>query len=169
MKELIKTIVLVLLVVVAVYFTFVVNKVNDRMDQLNVADSLHVMEIERFDHTVHDLELRFQGRGKHIQQFQARQDEFEEKLDETVRRFDVKVDSLGLLIQELRMNTESELANLRRSHEELGDRLSQFQRQTSRTLTDLQTAASRINRELGDLEKRVKTLETPPEKDDKKR
>lgn len=162
MKELIKTIVLVLLVVVAVYFTFVVNKVNDRMDQLNIADSLHVLNIERFDHTVHDLELRFQGRGKHIQQFQARQDEFDNRLDATVRRFDVKVDSLGLLIRELRTNTETEMALLKRDLDGVTERLSQFQRQTNRTLTDLQTAASRINRELSDLEKRVKVLETPP-------
>ncbi|HDP67189.1 MAG TPA: hypothetical protein ENN20_01665 [Candidatus Marinimicrobia bacterium] len=168
MKELIKTIVLVLLVVVAVYFTFVVNKVNDRMDQLNIADSLHVLNIERFDHTVHDLELRFQGRGKHIQQFQARQDDFDNRLDATVRRFDVKVDSLGLLIRELRTNTEAEMALLKRDLDGVTERLSQFQRQTNRTLTDLQTAASRINRELSDLEKRVKVLETPP-KETKKR
>lgn len=168
MKELIKTIVLVLLVVVAVYFTFVVNKVNDRMDQLNIADSLHVLNIERFDHTVHDLELRFQGRGKHIQQFQARQDEFDNRLDATVRRFDVKVDSLGLLIRELRTNTEAEMALLKRDLDGVTERLSQFQRQTNRTLTDLQTAASRINRELSDLEKRVKVLETPPEETKKR-
>lgn len=168
MKELIKTIVLVLLVVVAVYFIFVINKVNDRMDQLNIADSLHVLNIERFDHTVHDLELRFQGRGKHIQQFQARQDEFDNRLDATVRRFDVKVDSLGLLIRELRTNTEAEMALLKRDLDGVTERLSQFQRQTNRTLTDLQTAASRINRELSDLEKRVKVLETPPEETKKR-
>ncbi|MDO9548099.1 MAG: hypothetical protein Q7J65_03940 [Candidatus Marinimicrobia bacterium] len=169
MKELIKTIVLVLLVAVAVYYAFVVNKVNDRMDQLNAADSVHVVNIDRFDHTVHDLDLQFKGRGKHIQQFQRDLTALDEKLDNTARKFDVKVDSLGLLIRELRMNTETELANLKRNQEDTADRLSQFQRNTNRSLTDIQTAVSRLNRELSDLEKRVKTLETPPATETKKK
>jgi len=169
MKELIKTIVLVLLVAVAIYFTFVVNKVNDRMDQLNTADSVHVVNIERFDHNVHDLELQFIGRGKHIQQFQKDLSAMDEKLDDTARRFDVKIDSLGLLIRELRMNTEAELANLKRDQEDTANRLSQFQRTANRSLTDIQTAASRLTRELSDLEKRVKTLETPPTTEAKKK
>ncbi len=168
MKELIKTIVLVLLVVVAIYFAFEVNKVNVRMDQLNTADSLHVVNIDRFDHDVRDLELQFIGRGKHIQQFQRDLAALDEKLDETARQFDVKVDSLGLLIRELRVNTETELANLRRDQEETASRLSQFQRQTNRTLTDIQTAVSRLNREQTNLEDRVKTLETPPAEKAKK-
>lgn len=168
MKELIKTIVLTLLVVVAVYYAFVVNKVNDRMDQLNAADSVHVVNIDRFDHNVHDLELQFIGRGKHIQQFQRDLVALDEKLDETARKFDVKVDSLGLLIRELRMNTEAELANLKRDQEDTAKRLSQFQRTTNRSLTDIQTAASRLNRELSNLEKRIKILETPPEDTKKK-
>jgi len=169
MKELIKTIVIVLLVIVAIYYAFVVNKVNERMDQLNVADSLQAISIEGFDHRVHDLDLRFIGRGKHIQQFQRDLSALDQKLDATARRFDVKIDSLGLMIRELRMNTESELANLRADQEATADRLSQFQRQTNRTLTDIQTAASRLNRKLNDLEKRVKTLENPPEESSKRK
>ena len=168
MKELIKTIVIALLVIVAIYYAFVVNKVNERMDQLNVADSLHVVNIDRFDHTVHDLDLRFIGRGKHIQQFQKDLAALDAKIDLTARKFDVKVDSLGLLIRELKMNTEAELANLKRDQEDTANRLSQFQRQTNRSLTDIQTAASRLNREIGNLEKRVKVLETPPEDSKKK-
>jgi len=168
MKELIKTIVIALLVVVAIYYAFVVSKVNDRMDQLNAADSVHVVNIERFDHNVHDLELQFIGRGKHIQQFQRDLAALDEKLDETARKFDVKIDSLGLLIRELKMNTEAELANLKRDQDDTANRLSQFQRQTNRSLTDIQTAASRLNREFNDLQKRVKTLENPPEDSKKK-
>jgi chromosome segregation ATPase len=169
MKELIKTIVLVLLIVVAIYFAFVVTKVNDRMDNLNVADSVHVVNIDGFDHNLHDLDLRFIGRGKHIQQFQRDLKALDQELDITARKFDVKIDSVGLLISELRMNTEAELANLKRDHEETAKRLSQFQRKTNRTRTDLQTALSRLNREKNDLEKRVKTLETPPEDPKKKK
>lgn len=169
MKEMIKTIVLTLLVVVAIYFAFVVNKVNNRMDSLNVQDSVHVVNIDEFDHNLHDLNLAFIGRGKHIQQFQKDLAALDQKLDMTARKFDTKIDSVGLLIGELRMNTESELANLKRDQDEADKRFSQFQRQTNRTVTDLQTALSRLSREKDNLEKRLKTLETPPEDSKKKR
>jgi hypothetical protein len=162
MKEIIRTVVLVALIVVAVYFAFVVNKVNLRMDYLNAQDSTHVVRITEFDHNLNDLELQFIGRGKHIQQFQRDLNIIRQDLANTVRRFDVKVDSLGLLIRELQSNTENQLVILKRDQDETSEHLTQFQRQTNRTLTDIQTAVSRVNREKDDLEKRVKVLETPP-------
>ena len=169
MKELIKTIVLVLLVVVAIYFAFVVSKVNNRMDQLNVADSVHVINIDGFDHNLHDLDLRFIGRGKHIQQFQRDLKALDQKLDITARKFDAKIDSVGLLISELRMNTEAELANLTRDQKKADERFSQFKRQTDRTLIDHYKDIKSLLREKNDLEKRVKILETPPEDPKKKK
>lgn len=163
MKEMIRTIVLIALVLVAVYFAFVVNKVNLRMDYLNNQDSTHVNRINDFDHNLNDLELQFIGRGKHIQQFQRDLNVIRQDLEHTVRRFDVKVDSLGLIIRELQSNTDNQLAILKKDQDDTSERLSQFQRQTNRTLTDLQTALSRVSREKDELEKRVKTLETPPE------
>jgi len=163
MKEIIRTIVLVALIVVAVYFALVVNKLNLRMDYLNAQDSTHVVRITKFDHNLNDLELQFIGRGKHIQQFQRDLSFIRQDLEQNARRFDVKVDSLGLLIRELQSNTENQLAILKRDQDETSERLTQFQRQTNRTLTDIQTALSRVNREKDELEKRVKTLETPPQ------
>jgi len=163
MKEIIRTVVLMALIVVAVYFAFFVNKMNLRMDYLNAQDSTHVVRITEFDHNLNDLELQFIGRGKHIQQFQRDLSIIRRDLEHTVRRFDVKVDSLGLLIRELQSNTENQLAILRRDQDETSERLTQFQRQTNRTLTDIQTALSRVNREKDELEKRVKVLETPPQ------
>ena len=162
MKEIIRTIVLVALIVVAVYFALVVNKLNLRMDYLNAQDSTHVVRITKFDHNLNDLELQFIGRGKHIQQFQRDLSLIRQDLEQNARRFDVKVDSLGLLIRELQSNTENQLAILKRDQDETSERLTQFQRQTNRTLTDIQTALSRVNREKDELEKRVKILETPP-------
>ena len=163
MKEIIRTIVLVALIVVAMYFALVVNKLNLRMDYLNAQDSTHVVRITKFDHNLNDLELQFIGRGKHIQQFQRDLSLIRQDLEQNARRFDVKVDSLGLLIRELQSNTDNQLAILKRDQDETSERLTQFQRQTNRTLTDIQTALSRVNREKDELEKRVKTLETPPQ------
>ncbi len=168
MKEVIKTIVIVLLVAVAVYFAFIIGKVNARMDVLNTQDSVIVEVNNDFDHNLHDLELQFIGRGKHIQQFQGDLKDMYRKLDETAIMFAAKIDSVLLVFSEFKMNTETELENLKSEQEQASDRLSKLQRQTNRTLTDLQTALSRMNREIGDLEKRVKAVE-PVEKEKKSR
>lgn len=168
MKELLRTIVLVLLVGVAIYYAFEASQVNNRMDALNAQDSIHVVNIKEFDHNLHDLELQFIGRGKHIQEFQHELKMLNLRLDKTEQLFASKIDSVSLLISELRMNIEAELTRLGSQQEQTANRLSQLQRQTNRTILDLQTAASRLNRELGDLEKRVKKLETPPEEKKKK-
>jgi len=169
MKEVIKTIVIVLLVLVAVYYAFIASKVDARMDFLNTQDSVHVETNNMFDHNLHDLELQFIGRGKHIRQFQRDLKNLDKKLDDTSEMFAAQIDSVLLIFSEFQMNTETELENLKSEQDQISDRLTKLHRQTNRTLTDLQTALSRTNRDLRDLEKRIKTVETVEEKGKKSR
>ena len=90
-------------------------------------------------------------------------------LDLTQAIFAAKIDSVGLIIGELRMNTEAELSSINSSIEQLNGQLGSFKRQTQRTLTDLQTNISRMNREMSDLEKRIKAVEPTEEEEAKKR
>ncbi|RKY56639.1 MAG: hypothetical protein DRP89_01020 [Candidatus Neomarinimicrobiota bacterium] len=168
MKEVIKTIVIVLLVAVAVYFAFIIGKVNARMDVLNTQDSVIVEVNNEFDHNLHDLELQFIGRGKHIQQFQRALKDMDRKLDETAIMFAAKIDSVLLVFSEFQMNTETELGNLKSEQDQISDRLSELKRKYNRRLTDLETALPSINRKIGALEKRVKAVE-PEEKEKKSR
>ncbi|GEM_PF-440696 len=169
MKEAIKTIAIVLLVFVAVYYALVVDRVNKRMDQLNSQDSLSVVTNEDFNHQLNDLRLQFIGRGKHIQEFQKSVTDLNDKLDITKAVFSAKIDSLGLIIGEFRMNTETEFASVKNDIEDLSGQLASYKRQTQRTLTDLQTNISRMSREATDLDKRIKTLETAAVEPEKKR
>lgn len=161
MKEVIRTVVIVLLIVAAFYYAFIVDKVNNRMDFLNTQDSIHVEINDKLNRNLHDLELKFIGRGKHIHQFRRDLKQLDYKLDETSAIFQSKLDSLALIFSEFRMNTETALDILKTEHEDVSARLSKFQRQTNRSITDLQTYLSRLNRELGDLETKVKEIESP--------
>lgn len=169
MKELIKTIVIIILVAVSAYLVYEMNKVNRTLATLNTQDSVRVVTIEQFDHGLNDLELQFIGRGKHIQQFQTDLQALNNKLDQTTKLFDAKLDSVSLSINELRANSEAQLAILKSDQDAIADRLTKLQRTTNQSVMDLQTALSKINRDFIDLEKRVKTLENPPEKETKKR
>ncbi|MCK9483460.1 MAG: hypothetical protein M0R34_03760 [Candidatus Marinimicrobia bacterium] len=162
MKELIKTIALVLVVAAVVYFFFEVEKVNSRMDILNSRDSTHSVTIVDFDHNLNDLSLEFVGRGKHIQQFQQSLKEMDAKLDSSNMAISDMIEETNTSIAELKMDLESRLTELKTDQDDVSERLNKFQRETQRTLTDLQSAITRIGREFGDLDKRVKTLETPP-------
>ncbi|MFA4838768.1 MAG: hypothetical protein WC703_04755 [Candidatus Neomarinimicrobiota bacterium] len=162
MKELFKTIMIILLVVVSGYLIYEMNKMERTLSTLDVKDSVRIVSIEEFDHGLNDLELQFIGRGKHIQQFQVELQQMNNKLDQNARNFDTKLDSIGLTINELRSMTESQLASLKTDQESLGDRITKLQRNTNQSIMDLQTALLKINRDFSDMEKRVKTLETPP-------
>jgi len=162
MKELIKTIALVLVVAAVVYYFFEIEKVNSQMDILNARDSTHIVTINDFDHDLSDLNLEFIGRGKHIQQFQQALKDMNARLDSSNMSLDDKIEETNTKIAELKMDFDTRLNELKNGQDELADRLNKFQRETQRTLTDLQSAITRIGRELSDLDKRVKTLETPP-------
>ena len=162
MKELIKTIVLVLLAVATVYLFVKIESTNKKMSDLTSADSLHLITINDFDHNLNDLSLEFIGRGKHIQQFQAALAQLDDKLDSVNQALGVQIENTNTVIAELKMDLDSRLATMKSDHDNLNERLGKFRRETNRTLTDIQSAISRMGREFGDLEKRVKTLETPP-------
>jgi len=169
MKEVIRTVVIVLLIVVAFYYAFIVDKVNNRMDFLNIQDSIHVEANDKFYRNLHDLELQFVGRGKHIKAFQDSLEALNGRLELTAALFNEKLDSLALIFSEFRMNTETALEILKTDNEDVSARLSKFQRQTNRSITDLQTYLSRLNRELGELDTRVKAVEPVDEKEKKSR
>ncbi|MDD5765378.1 MAG: hypothetical protein PHW79_03855 [Candidatus Marinimicrobia bacterium] len=162
MKELIKTIMIILLVIVSGYLVYEMNNMERTLADLDVQDSIRVVTVEQFDHGLNDLELQFIGRGKHIQQFQIDLQQMNNKLDETTKNFDMKLDSISVAINELRSTTESQLANLKTDQESIGDRITKLQRNTNQSVMDLQTALTKLNRDFSDMEKRVKTLETPP-------
>lgn len=162
MKELIKTIVIILLIIAVGYFFYQNDKLVKQVIRLSEADSVHAVTINEFDHNLYDLELQFKGRGKHIQQFQAALAQMNARLDSIDQVFATKIEQTNTSIAELKMDMESQFNNVKTSMDEQSERLTKFQRETNRTLTDIQTAISRMGREFSDLEKRVKTLETPP-------
>ncbi len=168
MKEVIRTIIIVILIAAAIYYAFVVNNVKERMAVLNEQDSLQTIQVEEFDHKVHDLELRFEGRGKHIRQFQARQDEFDMHLNILNRKIDNKADSLGLIIRQLRVNTENELTKLKNQQAETERKLSELRRKEQSDISDLRQIMRRMNQEVNDLDDRLESIEKKMKEKEKK-
>lgn len=162
MRELIQFILIIVLIVAVGYLIYQNNQLVEKVNNLSEADSVHALKVNEFDHNLNDLELQFIGRGKHIQQFQQDLKRMNNRLDSIDMVFANKIEQLNLNITELKMDIDNRFNQVRAQQEEQSEKLTRFQRETNRTLTDLQTAISRMGREFTDLEKRVKTLETPP-------
>lgn len=159
MKEIIKTIVIVILAGVAIFYGIKFNKVNQRMDVLNSQDSLQSIQVNKFDHRVHDLELKFEGRGKHIQNFQKSLAEFDKELDETYNKFNNKVDSLDYVFQAFKSQTETALDGLKNSQTELNDRIYEVRKDSRDRYQDLRQLLRRTTRKVSSVENDLENLQ----------
>ncbi len=159
MKEVFKTILIVILAGVSIYFAYQFGKVNDRMTVLNSQDSLQNIDVEGFDHAVHDLNLQFVGRGHHIQEFQSALEKYGEKLDRTRDQFDMKIDSLGMLLGEFKMNTETKLAQLDSKISDISEQLTTNKREADRKILDNRDLIRKMNRTMKQLDTKIKELE----------
>ncbi len=152
MKEVIKTIAIVILAGVAIFYGVKFNNVNSRMDVLKSKDSLQSIQVNKFDHRVHDLELMFEGRGKHIRNFQGKLKDFDQELDETYNTFNNKVDSIDYVFQAFRSQTETALDGLKKSQTELNDRIYQVRKDARDQYQDLRQLLRRTSRKVRSLE-----------------
>jgi len=159
MKEVIKTIVIVILAGVAIFYGVKFNKVNQRMDVLNSKDSLQTVQVNKFDHRVHDLELMFKGRGKHIQNFQKRLKDFDQELDETYNKFNNKVDSLDYVFQAFKSQTQNSLEGLKSSQTELNDRIYEVRKESRDRYQDLRQLLRRTTRKVSGIENDLENLQ----------
>ena len=159
MKEVIKTIAIVILVGVSIYFAYKFGTVNERMTVLNSQDSLQSVQVESFDHALHDLELKFIGRGKHIQEFQRSVEKLDSKLDDTKQELTTKIDDVNFSVEELKSYTNAELTSLKTDLQETSDKLSTVRRETNNEILDLKQILRRLNRSLKNIEDRVENLE----------
>jgi chromosome segregation ATPase len=159
MKEVIKTIVIVILAGVAIFYGVKFNEVNQRMDVLNSKDSLQTVQVNKFDHRVHDLELMFEGRGKHIRNFQQSLKDFDQELDETYNKFNNKVDSLDYVFQAFKSQTQNSLEALKSSQTELNDRIYEVRKESRDRYQDLRQLLRRTTRKVSGIENDLENLQ----------
>jgi len=174
MKDVIKTIAIVILAGVSIFFAYKFGTVKETMGVLNSQDSLQAIQVEKFDHDVHDLELKFIGRGKHIQEFQKAVADLDAKLDNTKRELENKIDEVNFALEEFKATTNTELNGIRTNISETSDKLAAVKRETNNEIMDLKSIMQRLNRSIKSVKDEVEALEEkkmdkPVEEEGKKR
>jgi len=140
--------VLIIIIAAGGYFQWVSDDMKSRMDVLNQNDQEHLDVIdEEFREDLRNLNLRFEGRGKHIRKAQQdiiantnlinttaselndKIDEVQYNLDEFSRITDIKIDKANNALIDLEDSFDSQRRQNRRKFSDIEQTITQLQNQ----------------------------------------
>ena len=140
--------VLIIIIAAGGYFQWVSDDMKSRMDVLNQNDQEHLDVIDKeFREDLRNLNLRFEGRGKHIRTAQQdiiantnlinttaselndKIDEVQYNLDEFSRITDIKIDKANNVLNDLEDSFDSQRRQNRRKFSDIEQTITQLQNQ----------------------------------------
>jgi uncharacterized phage infection (PIP) family protein YhgE len=140
--------VLIIFIAAGGYFQWISDDMKSRMDVLNLNDQDHLDVIDKeFREDLRNLNLRFEGRGKHISTAQQdiiantnlinttaselndKIDEVQYNLDEFSRITDIKIDKVNNALSDLEDSFDSQRRQNRRKFSDIEQTITQLQNQ----------------------------------------
>ena len=140
--------VLIIFIAAGGYFQWISDDMKSRMDVLNLNDQDHLDVIDKeFREDLRNLNLRFEGRGKHIRSAQQdiiantnlinttaselndKIDEVQYNLDEFSRITDIKIDKVNNALSDLEDSFDSQRRQNRRKFSDIEQTITQLQNQ----------------------------------------
>ena len=154
---------LIVLIAAGGYFQWMADDMKARMDELNQKDQEHLDVIDKeFREDLRKLNLRFEGRGKHIRKAQ-------EDIIANTNLINQKASELGDMIEEVQYNldeysriTDKKIDRTNNDVADLQDSFNSQNRQNRRKFSDLEQT-------LTQLQNNVKELHEPKEEEGKKK
>ena len=156
--------VLIIIIAAGGYFQWISDDMKSRMDVLNQNDQEHLDVIDKeFREDLRNLNLRFEGRGKHIRKAQQdfiantnlinrtaselndKIDEVQYNLDEFSRITDLKIDKANNALNDLEDSFNSQGRQNRRKYSDI-----------EQTITQLQNQVKELHKPKDDAEKKKK-------------
>lgn len=152
---------LIVLLAAGGYFQWMADDMKSRMDELNKNDQEHLDVIDReFREDLRNLNLRFEGRGKHIRKAQ-------EDIIANTNLINEKASELSDMIEEVQYNldeysriTDKKLERTNNDIADLQDSFDSQNRQNRRKFSDLEQTITQIQNTL-------KEMQEPEEEEDK--
>ena len=153
---------LIVLLAAGGYFQWMADDMKSRMDELNKNDQEHLDVIDReFREDLRNLNLRFEGRGKHIRKAQ-------EDIIANTNLINEKASELSDMIEEVQYNldeysriTDKKLERTNNDIADLQDSFDSQNRQNRRKFSDLEQTITQIQNTL-------KEMQEPEEEEDGK-
>ena len=144
---------LLLLFISAFYFQFLTEKLNLRMDELNLADKEHVdIVLDQFSDSLRVYNLRFIGRGKHLRKAQK-------DIVSNVDLIEKNTDSLASMIDDVGYRLENFVRVTEKKFRNLENDLDDLSTDTQGKIRKLKQGISDIEQKSSTIEKRLKEIE----------
>ena len=151
---------LIILIAAGGYFQWMADDMKSRMDVLNQNDQEHLDVIDKeFREDLRNLNLRFEGRGKHIQKAQQDIIANTNLINKTADELNQKISDVQYNLDEYGRITDNKIERIINDISDLRDEFESQNRQNRRKFSDLEQT-------LTQLENQVKELHEP--EDDKK-
>ena len=154
---------LALLLVGGAYFQWMSDDMKSRMDTLNLNDTEHLDTIDKeFREDLRKLNIRFEGRGKHIRKAQEDIITNTNLINQRVSELLDKIEEVQFNLDEYGRITDKKIDRTNNDVADLEDSFASQSRQTRRKFSDLEQT-------LTQLQNQVKELHEEPEDEKKKK
>ena len=153
---------LVLLLVGGAYFQWMSDDMKSRMETLNQNDKDHLDTIDKeFREDLRKLNIRFEGRGKHIRKAQEDIIANTNLINQTASELQDKIEEVQFNLDEYERITDRKIERTNNDVADLEDSFDSQSRQTRRKFSDLEQTLTQLQNQLKEL------LE--PKEDEKKK
>ena len=154
---------LALLLVGGAYFQWMSDDMKSRMDTLNLNDTEHLDTIDKeFREDLRNLNIRFEGRGKHIRKAQEDIIANTNLINQRVSELLDKIEEVQFNLDEYGRITDKKIDRTNNDVADLEDSFASQSRQTRRKFSDLEQTLTQLQNQL-------KELHEEPEDEKKKK
>jgi len=155
--------VLIILIAAGGYFQWISDDMKSRMDALNQKDQDHLDVIDKeFREDLRNLNLRFEGRGKHIRTAQQDIIANTNLINTTASELNDKIDEVQYNLDEFSRITDLKIDKANNALNDLEDSFDSQKRQNRRKFSDIQQTITQ-------LQNQVKELHEPKDEGEKEK
>ena len=155
--------VLIIIIAAGGYFQWISDDMKSRMDVLNQNDQEHLDVIDKeFREDLRNLNLRFEGRGKHIRKAQQDIIANTNLINRTASELNDKIDEVQYNLDEFSRITDLKIDKANNALNDLEDSFNSQKRQNRRKFSDIEQTITQ-------LQNQVKELHKPKEDAEKKK
>ena len=155
--------VLIIIIAAGGYFQWISDDMKSRMDVLNQNDQEHLDVIDKeFREDLRNLNLRFEGRGKHIRKAQQDIIANTNLINTTASELNDKIDEVQYNLDEFSRITDIKIDKANNALNDLEDSFNSRERQNRRKFSDIEQTITQ-------LQNQVKELHKPKEDGEKKK
>ena len=146
--------VLIIIIAAGGYFQWISDDMKSRMDVLNQNDQEHLDVIDKeFREDLRNLNLRFEGRGKHIRKAQQDIIANTNLINRTASELNDKIDEVQYNLDEFSRITDLKIDKANNNLNDLEDSFTSQRRQNRRKFSDIEQTITQLQNQVKELHK----------------